>query len=186
VLVLGDSISAAFGMSLEQGWVAELARRFDDAGSDRDFINASISGDTSAGGLRRLPALLDEHDPAVLLIELGGNDGLRGYPTDKLRDNLVRMAGLAQDRGAKVLILPMEIPPNFGPRYTAAFRAAFRDAAASSGAQLGPFILEDIATQTQLMQSDGIHPRVEAQALMAERIQPVLAELIAGRAAQNP
>jgi acyl-CoA thioesterase-1 len=185
VLVLGDSISAAFGMSLEQGWVAELARRFA-SGDGRAFVNASISGDTSAGGLRRLPALLDEHEPDLLVIELGGNDGLRGYPTDKLRDNLTQMARLGRDRGAEVLILPMEIPPNFGPRYTSAFRASFQDAAQASGARLGPFILEGIATEPRLMQPDGIHPTVEAQPLMADRIQPAVEALLGTAATTNP
>jgi acyl-CoA thioesterase-1 len=178
VLVLGDSISAAYGMDLEQGWVALVADRLQRGGNGPEIINASISGDTSAGGLRRLPALLAEHQPQLLVIELGGNDGLRGYPTGKLRDNLAAMARLGLDAGAEVLILPMEIPPNYGPRYTGAFRQAFRDAAEASGARLGPFILQDIATRTELMQADGIHPTQEAQPLIAERLVPVLASLL--------
>ena len=178
VLVLGDSISAAYGMDLEEGWVALLAKRLQGDGGAPEVVNASISGDTSAGGLRRLPALLAEHEPRLLVIELGGNDGLRGYPTGKLRDNLVAMARLASEAGAQVLILPMEIPPNYGPRYTSAFRQAFRDAAAASGARLGPFILQDIATRPELMQDDGIHPTAEAQPLIADRLAPVLASLL--------
>ena len=176
VLVLGDSISAAYGMDLEQGWVALVAERL--PGDGPPVINASISGDTSAGGLRRLPALLAEHEPQLLVIELGGNDGLRGYPTDKLRDNLAGMARMATSAGAQVLILPMEIPPNYGPRYTGAFRQAFRDAAEASGTRLGPFILQNIATRPGLMQGDGIHPTAEAQPLIADRLAPVLQSLL--------
>jgi acyl-CoA thioesterase-1 len=177
VLVLGDSISAAYGMDLEQGWVALLAERLRGDGGP-SVVNASISGDTSAGGLRRLPALLAEHEPQLLVIELGGNDGLRGYPTGTLRDNLTAMARLGIDAGAQVMILPMEIPPNYGPRYTSAFRQAYRDAAAASGARLGPFILQDIATRAELMQNDGIHPTAEAQPLIADRLAPALESLL--------
>ena len=176
VLVLGDSISAAYGMALEEGWVARLGERL--AAKGTRFVNASISGDTSAGGLRRLPALLAEHRPDLLVLELGGNDGLRGHPTSALRDNLTAMAELAIDAGAEVLILPMEIPPNYGPRYTSSFRAAFRDAASASGAHLGPFLLEGIATDPSLMQPDGIHPTVEAQPLIADRLEAILAGLL--------
>lgn len=165
-------------MALEQGWVAVLARRLADKGLDSRFINASISGDTSAGGLRRLPQLLDEHQPQLLIVELGGNDGLRGYPTATLRDNLAQMAALGHEAGARVLILPMEIPPNYGPRYTRAFREAFREAAEAAGATLGPFLLDDIATRSGLMQDDGIHPTVEAQPLIADRLQPIVEALL--------
>lgn len=175
MLVLGDSISAAYGMSLEQGWVARVESQLRDRFATAEVVNASISGDTSAGGLRRLPALLAEHQPDLLVIELGGNDGLRGYPTAGLRDNLVGMAALAQQAGAAVLILPMEIPPNYGSRYTRAFRQAFVDAAAQTGAGLGPFPLDNVATRPELMQSDGIHPTVEAQALIADRLLPAIA-----------
>ncbi|MEO1078153.1 MAG: arylesterase [Pseudomonadota bacterium] len=178
VLVLGDSISAAFGMALEQGWVALLAQRLNADGAERPVINASISGDTSAGGLRRLPALLAEHRPKLLIIELGGNDGLRGYPTGELRENLTRMADLGREAGAEVLLLPMEIPPNLGSRYTRAFRQTFRDAAAASDSRLGPFILQDIATQPELMQEDGIHPSIEAQPMIVDHLQTVVEEML--------
>lgn len=178
VVVLGDSISAAYGMALEQGWVAILAQRLSGAKAASDFVNASISGDTSAGGLRRLPALLETHHPEVLVLELGGNDGLRGYPTKRLRENLTAMAELGLEAGAQVVILPMEIPPNYGPRYTSAFRASFREAAEASGASLGPFLLDGIATDSALMQADGIHPTVEAQTLIADLLEPVIAPLL--------
>lgn len=178
VLVLGDSISAAFGMALEQGWVALLAERLNAGGAERSVINASISGDTSAGGLRRLPALLAEHQPELLIIELGGNDGLRGYPTGDLRENLTRMADLGREAGAEVLLLPMEIPPNLGSRYTRAFRQTFRDAATASDSRLGPFILQDIATQPELMQEDGIHPTIEAQSMIVDHLQSLVEEML--------
>ena len=178
ILVLGDSISAAYGMSLEQGWVALLARRLKSRWPASEVINASISGDTSAGGLRRLPPLLDQHAPNLVVLELGGNDGLRGYPTPRLRDNLTAMAELAQAAGSEVLILPMEIPPNYGSRYTSAFRASFVRAAEASASTLGPFPLAGIATQRALMQADGIHPKVEAQPMIADLLEPVILELL--------
>jgi acyl-CoA thioesterase-1 len=179
VLVLGDSISAAYGMSLEQGWAALLERRLRERWPASSVVNASISGDTSAGGLRRLPDLLAEHSPDLLVIELGGNDGLRGYPTNKLEENLTDMAELAIKAGAEVLILPMEIPPNYGPRYTRSFRESFENAAETTGATLGPFLLDGIATYPNLMQKDGIHPTVEAQPLINNILLPVIESLLA-------
>lgn len=183
VLVLGDSISAAYGMSLEQGWVALLQRQLEERWPDSQVVNASISGDTSAGGLRRLPALLAEHAPDIVVIELGGNDGLRGYPTGKLKSNLTTMATLARDTGADVVILPMEIPPNYGPRYTRSFRQSFPSAAEETQSVLGPFVLEGIATESELMQQDGIHPTVTAQPLITKLVQPVIERLLGERSA---
>lgn len=178
VLIVGDSISAAYGMSLEQGWAALLARQLQEIAPQSEVINASISGDTSAGGLRRLPSLLQEHKPALVVLELGGNDGLRGYPTASLESNLREMAMLAMQASAEVLILPMEIPPNYGARYTSGFRSSFTTAAQQSGATLGPFVLQDIATQAELMQDDGIHPKQEAQAIIVDLLLPVIAALL--------
>ena len=179
LLVLGDSISAAYGMSLQQGWVTLLEERLASEGLDADIINASISGETTAGGRRRLPSLLEEHQPDALVIELGGNDGLRGYPVDRMRSNLVAMATAAAESGARVLILPMEIPPNYGSRYTAEFRESFPAAAEKAGARLGPFILGDIATQAGLMQDDGIHPKPRAQAMIVDKLLPDIRALLA-------
>lgn len=183
VLVLGDSISAAYGMSLEQGWAALLQLQLQERWSKSQVVNASISGDTSAGGLRRLPDLLTKHAPDVVVIELGGNDGLRGYPTGKLKNNLTTMAQLARNSGADVLILPMEIPPNYGPRYTRSFRESFQAAAKETQSTLGPFLLEGIATKSELMQQDGIHPTVAAQPLITELVAPVIESLLAERLA---
>jgi len=178
LLVLGDSISAAYGMSLEQGWVALLEQRLQDSHPELRVVNASISGETTGGGLRRLPTLLERYQPAILLLELGGNDGLRGYPPATIRDNLAGMTRLAQDSGARVLLLPMEIPPNYGARYTQAFRAGFAKVAKQTGAGLTPFILEGIATEPGLMQADGIHPTAAAQPLMLENVLPTLLEFL--------
>lgn len=178
LLVLGDSISAAYGMSLQEGWVSLLGERLGDEGIGADIVNASISGETTAGGRRRLPSLLEEHRPDALIIELGGNDGLRGYPVERMRANLVGMAEAAMQSGARVLILPMEIPPNYGSRYTREFRESFPAAAKETGARLGPFMLNGIATQPSLMQDDGIHPTRAAQPLIVEELLPDIRELL--------
>jgi acyl-CoA thioesterase I len=178
LLVLGDSISAAYGMSLDQGWVALLEERLEESHPQYRVVNASISGETTGGGLRRLPDLLQRYAPAILLLELGGNDGLRGYPTATIRRNLSDMTRLAQDAGAEVLLLAMEIPPNYGARYTAAFRESFTLVAEETGARALPFILDGIATDASLMQEDGIHPTVTAQPLLLDRLLPSLLELL--------
>jgi acyl-CoA thioesterase-1 len=179
VLVLGDSISAAYGMSLEQGWVSLIESRLRDRFATARVVNASISGDTSSGGLRRLPALLTEHEPDLLVIELGGNDGLRGYPTSGLRDNLVSMA-VAGKR-------PPAPPCSFCPwrcRRTTAratpapFARLLWTPPGRPGAELGPFPLDNVATHPELMQSDGIHPTVEAQALIADRLLPAITAML--------
>ena len=178
VLVVGDSISAAYGMSLDQGWVALLERRLADERPESRVINASISGETSAGGLRRLPALLEEHHPTLVIIELGGNDGLRGYPINKFRDNLRTMATLSQAAGAQVLFLAMEIPPNYGSRYTSAFRDSFAIAARETGSELGPFLLDGVAAVPGMMQADGIHPTVTAQQRLLDNVYPSLQDML--------
>mgnify|MGYP001823255328 FL=1 len=178
ILILGDSISAAYGMSLEQGWVALLEEQLADSHPDYSVVNASISGETTAGALRRLPALLAEHKPGVVVIELGGKDGLRGFPIRNFRANLQAMAEMSRAADAEVLLLPMEIPPNYGSRYTASFRESYPLVAKATGSVLGPFILEGVATDPTLMQADGIHPTVEAQAIMLDTIFPALAELL--------
>ena len=174
IMVLGDSISAAYGMSLEQGWVALLEKQLERGEPPAEVINASISGETTAGGLRRLPELLKIHEPNIVVIELGGNDGLRGYPLNRFRSNLLDLVTLSQEAGAQVILVPMEIPPNYGSRYTAGFRDSFTDVAASTGSVLASFLMDGVATNPELMQADGIHPRVEAQALLLQNILPTI------------
>ncbi len=178
ILILGDSISAGYGMTLETGWVALLNARLTASDYNWRAINASISGDTTGGGLRRLPALLEKHHPEIVIIELGGNDGLRGYPIKQLRTNLAVMAEKAQQSGAQVLIMGMEIPPNFGERYTRLFREVFNTVANSENIQYGMFMLKGIATDPSLMQADGIHPTAEAQSLLLDNVWHSLAPLI--------
>ncbi len=178
ILVLGDSISAAYGMSLDQGWVALMAGRLADSHPQVSVVNASISGETTDGALRRLPALLAEHSPQLVLIELGGNDGLRGFPIGSFRDNLTQLAQQSADAGARVMILPMEIPPNYGTRYTGSFRDSFPLVAERTDSLLAPFILDGIATDPTLMQGDGIHPTAGAQPAMVDNILPTVLEAL--------
>ena len=178
VLIMGDSISAAYGMSLEQGWVALMMGQMAQTHPGTRVVNASISGETAAGGLRRLPALLEEHEPSLVIIELGGNDGLRGYPVKSFRSDLRNMTELSQAAGAQVLILTMEIPPNYGARSTASFRESYPKVAQETGAVLGPFLLEGVATNTELMQADGIHPTAEAQPILLATVLPTVLELL--------
>ncbi|MCP5164421.1 MAG: arylesterase [Pseudomonadales bacterium] len=179
ILVLGDSISAAYGMSLEQGWVALLEQQLARREPPWQVINASISGETTGGGLRRLPGLLERHQPGIVIIELGGNDGLRGFPLDALQDNLRQLVSLAQAAGAEVIVVPMEIPPNYGSRYTDGFRASFVAVAQDTDSTLAPFLLDGVATQPGLMQADGIHPAVAAQPLLLENILPAVQAVLA-------
>ncbi|OLU16757.1 MULTISPECIES: arylesterase [unclassified Pseudomonas] len=178
VLVVGDSISAAFGMDTQQGWVHLLDERMRDEGFEHRVVNASISGDTSAGGAARLPALLAEHQPQLVIVELGGNDGLRGLPPSQLQQNLASMIDLSRGAGAKVLLLGMRIPPNYGERYTTAFAKVFDDVAAEKSVPLVPFLLEGVGGVTNLMQDDGVHPAVAAQPRLLENVWPTLKPLL--------
>ena len=178
LLVVGDSISAAFGMDTRQGWVALLEKRLDEQGFDHQVVNASISGDTSAGGAARLPALLAEHQPELVIIELGGNDGLRGQPPAQLQQNLAAMVQASQQKGAQVLILGMQLPPNYGQRYTTAFAAVFPQVAGEFSVPLVPFVLEGVGGVPEMMQADGIHPTAEAQPRLLENVWPTLKPLL--------
>ena len=176
---MGDSISAAYGIQRDQGWVNLLAEYLADAPQPYEVINGSISGETTAGGLARLPQALETHDPEVVIIELGGNDGLRGYPTDTVRENLKRMVELSLAEDREVLLVGMQIPPNYGPRYTRAFFDVFHDVAEETGVPLVPFFLEKVALTPGLMQADGIHPTAEAQPLLLETLWNYLEPLLA-------
>jgi acyl-CoA thioesterase-1 len=178
LLVLGDSLSAAYGLPLDQGWVSLLQRRIAERGLAHRVVNAAISGDTVAGGLSRLPALLAEHQPAILVIELGANDGLRGFPPSKIEDDLVTLVEQAQTKGAQVLLIGVRLPPNYGPAYTERFQRLFATVSERTGVALVPRLLEGVADDLALMQADGLHPTVEAQPLILETVWPVLAPLL--------
>lgn len=174
ILIFGDSLSAGHGIELSQGWVKLLAQRLAQHGYRHRVINASISGDTSRGGLVRLPAALERYHPDIVILELGGNDGLRGLSLRTLETNLTTMIELAQQAGAQVLLAEMRIPPNYGPRYTQKFQAIYRNLAERYDVSLVPFLLQGVADNPALMQSDGIHPRAEAQARILDNIWPIL------------
>ena len=178
ILVLGDSISAAYGIQREAGWVALLEQRLLENHPQARVVNASISGETTGGGLTRLPTALAQHKPNVVILELGGNDGLRGYPVAKMRENLQKMIDLSIGAGATPLLVGMQIPPNYGIRYTTAFRDSFSSLATSNEIPVVPFLLEGIALGPGLMQSDGIHPTAEAQPAMLDTVWPVLLPLL--------
>lgn len=167
ILVVGDSISAGFGIPLQQGWVSLAEQQLQQDYPQLTLINASISGDTTAGGRSRLPSLLEQHQPHLVIIELGGNDGLRGTPIQVIRSNLSAMVEHSQQLDADVLLLGMQIPPNYGAAYTQAFAKVFQQVSDSHDTRLVPFLLADIAGNSELMQSDGIHPTAEAQPVMA-------------------
>ncbi len=164
VLLLGDSIGAGYGLPAEQSWAYGLEQHLQTCGIS--FINASVSGETSAGGLRRLPQLMQKYRPKLLMIELGGNDGLRGYPLEKLKNNLEQMVQIAHQHQADVYLLGMQIPPNYGPVYTRRFAATFREVAEHYKTALHPFFLDGVGGQADLMQADGIHPNAAAQATL--------------------
>lgn len=179
ILIYGDSISAAYGIQLEQGWAALLQQRLDRQGRPWRVVNASISGETTGGGLARLPEALATHDPDLLIIELGGNDGLRGYPIADIARNLERMIELANPDERQVLLVAMQIPPNYGRRYTAAFSALFAEVAEAYGVPLAESFIDAVALQPGLMQADGIHPTAEAQPLLLDALWPTMAPLLA-------
>jgi acyl-CoA thioesterase-1 len=180
VLVLGDSLSAAYGLPLDQGWVSLLQARIDERGLPHRVVNAAISGDTVAGGLSRLPALLVDHQPDIVLIELGANDGLRGFPPSKIGDDLVALVEQAQASGAQVVLIGVRLPPNYGSAYTERFQRLFATVAERTGVELVPRLLAGVAEDRALMQADGLHPTAEAQPMVLETVWPVLAPLLEG------
>ncbi len=184
ILVLGDSLSAAYGIERSRGWVALLQDRLQQAGYPHRVVNASISGDTTAGGLSRLPQALEQFQPDILIIELGGNDGLRGLGNDQTRDHLDQMITLARAAHSRPLLLGMMLPPNFGKAFTEKFLQIYRDLAEQRRVPLVPFFLEGVADRPDWMQGDGIHPNAAGQPLMLEHVwtqlQPLLDEEMAG------
>ncbi|MCK7544589.1 arylesterase [Marinobacter bryozoorum] len=179
ILVMGDSLSAAYGVETETAWVNLLRERLSEEDHDQwQVVNASISGETTDGGARRLPALLDRHQPDIVIIELGGNDGLRGFQPPVIRDNLSAMIEASREGGASVLLVGMQIPPNYGPRYTRMFADMFPDLSDQYNTGLVPFFLEGIYNGDGMMQDDGIHPTGEAQPLLLDNVWPHLVPLL--------
>ena len=184
LLVVGDSLSAEYGLKRGSGWVQLLQNRIDQNKLAFRVVNASISGDTTSGGRSRLPALLKQHTPQVVVIELGGNDALRGLPLDMTRANLAVMTQAAQAAGARVLLLGMEMPPNYGARYAQEFRDLYTTVAREHKAALLPFFLKGVADGAdplQWFQSDRIHPNEKAQPLMLDNVWPALRPLLNAR-----
>ena len=178
LLVLGDSLSAAYGIDTEQGWVNLLQLRLKDDKPNYRVVNASISGETTTGALARLPKLLKKYNPSIVIIELGGNDGLRGFPIPQLRQNLNKLVALSQAADAKVLLAGIRIPPNYGKRYTELFFDSYNLSATKYNVPLVPFLLEGIATQPTLMQADRVHPTSEAQPQILQNVLPYLKAIL--------
>ncbi len=176
LLILGDSLSAAYGLKQEQGWVSLLQDAWQDQGIK--VINAAISGETTDGALARLPRLLEQHSPTHIFVELGGNDGLQGHPVGKMRDNLEKIIQLSQKNAVKVILQQMQIPTNYGKRYTQMFTGSYAKLAEKYTLTMLPFFLENIALDNSLMQRDGIHPNAEAQIIIAKDMQKTLGEII--------
>lgn len=178
LLVLGDSLSAAYGIAPESGWVTLLDKRLQQQGYAVSVVNASISGETTQGGLSRLPRLLEQHQPDIVLLELGANDGLRGTFPPVIRSNLDRLTRLSKQRGARVLVLGMQLPPNYGPAYTRRFAEVFSGVAEAHDTALVPFFMEQVALEPSLMQSDGLHPNAAGQPFLLDTVWPALVPLL--------
>lgn len=179
ILVLGDSLSAGYGIDVETGWVALLSQRLQRLGYAYRVVNASVSGETTGGGRARLPQLLETHRPDIVVMELGSNDGLRGLPLKQVRANLQNMIELSQSRRARVLLVGMQIPPNYGPSYADSFSALYAALAREYKLALVPFFMENVALNAQLMQDDNLHPNERGQPKLLENVWPKLMPLLA-------
>jgi acyl-CoA thioesterase I len=178
LLVFGDSLSAAYGLQAEQGWVTQLQRRLQSQGYGYRVVNASVSGETTSGGRNRIERALAQHKPRLVVLELGANDGLRGLPVKETRDNLAFMMDAIKRSGARTLLLGIRIPPNYGPQYTQAFEQIYSGLAREKKAPLLPFLLEGIALDERFMQPDGLHPNAQGQPLVLANVWPVLKPLL--------
>ena len=178
IVILGDSLSAAYGMEVSEAWPELLQQRLNEHGHAYRVFNSSITGDTTQGGLARLPRLLEKHQPAIVILELGGNDGLRGLPIQVTQNNLGSMIEKSQSAGARVILAEMRIPPNYGRTYTEKFHSLYGELATRYEARLLPFLLQDIALQPGMMQSDGIHPTAAAQPLIRDAVWQVLEPML--------
>ena len=178
LLILGDSISAGYGINQKDNWVSVLQSKFDNDGTSIKLINSSVSGDTTSGGLQRLRRDLQKFDPDYVLIELGGNDALRGYPIKRIKDNLQTMIALIKNNNSKVLLMQIRIPPNYGQKYTLAFERIYLELASTEEIYFLPFMLENVGLNPDLMQPDGIHPNAKAQPLIAKDMKKNLDSLL--------
>ncbi|MDR2215454.1 MAG: arylesterase [Nevskiaceae bacterium] len=178
LLVYGDSLSAAYGLRVEQGWVTLLQKRLEEQGYGYRVVNASVSGETTSGGKARLQRALDQHHPAVVILELGANDGLRGLPVAGARAGLDSMIDTIRASGATVLLVGIQIPPNYGAQYAKTFAAMYTDLAQAKRAPLVPFLLEGVALDSALMQGDGLHPNAAGQPRVLENVWPHLQPLL--------
>jgi acyl-CoA thioesterase-1 len=178
LLILGDSLSAAYGLEQREGWVSLLQKMWQDDNIPIEIVNAAVSGETTDGGLARFPRLLEQHGPTHVLIELGGNDGLQGHNIKKIKDNLTSLVKTAKDNNTQVFLQEMQIPSNYGKRYTQMFTKSFSQVADAQGVIKIPFFLEEIALKSELMQNDGIHPNAAAQPMIAELMDRHLRKLI--------
>ncbi|WP_343986907.1 arylesterase [Kangiella japonica] len=178
ILVLGDSLSSGYNFSPDRTWVALLDTKLSEENINYQVINSSISGDTTTQGLQRLPKLLEVHQPDVVIIELGGNDGLRGFPPNTIKQNLNKLVTLSQQANADVLLLGIQIPPNYGQKYAQAFFNNYQQIADVSQIALVPFFLENVGGKDELMQDDGIHPNEKAQPILLENVWPKVREVL--------
>lgn len=179
LLIMGDSLSAAYGVQTEEAWVALLRERLEQQNlGGWEVVNASISGETTDGGLRRLPDLLNRHEPDIVMIELGGNDGLRGFQPPVIRSNISSMIEQSREVNARVVLVGMQIPPNYGERYTQAFAAIFPELAEQFETELVPFFLDGIYDKEEMMQDDDIHPTAQAQGQLLDNVWPVLEPML--------
>lgn len=185
ILVWGDSLSAGYGLRPGEDWPTLLQTRLAEEGFPHKVINGSVSGETSAGGLSRLPSALAEHTPDLLVLELGANDGLRGLRPQLMGENLARMIEAAKAAGTRVLLVGMEMPPNYGPAYTRRFAQTFRDVAEQHEVALLPFLLDGFAEDKEMFQADGIHPTAEAQHRIVDTVWPHLTPLLDEESAPN-
>lgn len=174
IVILGDSLSAGYGMDKNQSWVYLLEQRLAENGYQFRILNSSISGDTTQGGLGRLPRLLDRYQPELVIIELGGNDGLRGINPETTRENMQSMISASQAAGAKVLLAGIKLPPNYGPTYIEEFESIYTDLAENCETMLVPFFMDGVAFNPELMQSDGIHPNAQGQPVLLDNVWVVL------------
>lgn len=180
ILVWGDSLSAGYGLKSQEAWPTLLQTRLEREGFRHTVINGSVSGETSAGGRSRLPAALDRHKPDLLILELGANDGLRGLKPSFMADNLSAMIRAAREKGARVLLVGMQMPPNYGAAYTRRFQQTFVDVAREQNVPLVPFLLDRFAERREMFQSDGIHPTAEAQELIVDTVWKQLVPMLKG------